>query len=59
MAMATTMFLLKATTPCKGKTLPHHLWPQSVLPDIHAIHYRTKALRRLATLVATTPIPEK
>jgi hypothetical protein len=27
MNMATTMFPLKAGTPTKGQTLPHHLWP--------------------------------
>ena len=46
MDMATTMFPLKATTPCKGQTLLHHLWSNSVLHDIYAIRNRTKALRR-------------
>jgi hypothetical protein len=55
MDMAKTMFPLKATTSNKGRTLPHHLWPESVLHDVYAIRNRTKALRRLATLVAATP----
>ena len=57
--MVPTMFSLKATTACKGQVLPHQQWPISVLHDIHAIFYRTKALRRLATLVAATPDPER
>ena len=59
MDMATTMFPLKATTPGKGQALPHHLWPKSVLHDIHAIRNRTKALCRLATRVAATPDLER
>jgi hypothetical protein len=55
MHMATTMFPLKASTPCKGQTLFHHLWPKSVLHDVYGIRNRTKALRRLAPLAATTP----
>ncbi len=55
MDMATTMFPLKATTPSKGQTLPHNLWPKSVLHNIYAIRNRTKALRSLTTLVAMTP----
>ena len=55
MDLATTMFPLKASTPDKGQTLPHHLWPKSVLHDVHAIRHRTKALRRIATLIASTP----
>ena len=57
--MATTMFTLKDTTPCKVQTLPHHLWPKSVLHDIRTIRNRTKALRHLATVVAATPNPER
>ena len=56
MPMATAMFPLKASTPCKGKILPHHLWPKSVLHDIHVIHHRAKALRRFAKLVAMTSV---
>jgi hypothetical protein len=59
MSMETAMFPLKASNPCKEKILPHHLWPVSVLHDIHAIRHRTKAIRRLAKLVATTPAPEE
>ena len=55
MDLATTMFPLKASTPDKGQTLPHHLWPKSVLHDVHAIRHRTKALRRIAALIASTP----
>jgi len=55
MHMATTMFPLKAATPDKGQTLPHQLWSKSVLHDVHTIRNRTKALRRLASLVAVTP----
>jgi hypothetical protein len=55
MDLATTMFPLKAGTPAKGQTLPHHLWPKSVLHDVYAIRTRAKALRRMAALVATTP----
>jgi hypothetical protein len=58
MNIATTMFPLKATTPCNGQTLPHHLWPKSVLHDIHAICNRTKAIRCLVTSMAATPDPE-
>jgi hypothetical protein len=54
--MATTMFPLKTGTPGKGQTLPHHLWPKAVLHDIHTIRNRTKALNRLATLAAATPL---
>ena len=54
MSMAMDMFPLKASTPCKGNILPYHLWPKSVLHDIHTIRHRTKALRRLAKLMATT-----
>ena len=56
MHMATTMFPLNAGTQNKGQTLPHHLWPKAVLHDIHTIHKRTKALRHLAALAATTPL---
>ncbi len=56
MHMATTMFQLKACTPNKGQTLPHHLWPKTVLHDVHSIRKRTKALRRLAALAAATPL---
>ena len=59
MDMATTMFPLKATTTSKSQTLLHRLWPKSVLHDIHAIRYRTKVLRRLATPVAATPDTER
>ncbi len=55
MDLATNMFPLKAGTPTKGQTLPHHMWPKSVLHDVYAIRTRTKALRRLTALVATTP----
>ncbi len=55
MDMAKTMSPLKATAPNKGQTLPHYLWPKSVLHDVHTIRIRTKALRRLAALVAATP----
>jgi hypothetical protein len=55
MDLATTMFPLKASTPDKRQTRPHHLWPKSVLHDIHAIRNRTKALRRIAALVASHP----
>ena len=55
MHMATTMFLLKAATPGKGQTLPHHLWPKSVLHDVYTLRTRTKALRRLAAEAAATP----
>ena len=54
MHMATTMFPLKAATPDKGQTLPHHLWPKSVLHDVYALRTRTKALRRLAAEAART-----
>ena len=50
MDLATTMFPLKADTPAKSQTLPHHLWPKSVLHDVYAIRTRTKALRRMAAL---------
>ena len=56
MSMATAMFPLKASTPCKGKILSHHLWPKSVLHDIHAIRHRTKALHRLAKLMDMTAV---
>ena len=56
MYMATTMFQLKAGTPNKGQTFPHHLWPTAVLHDVHSIRKRTKALRRLAALAAATPL---
>jgi hypothetical protein len=42
-----------------GQTLLHHLWSKSVLHEIHVIRYRTKALSRLATLVAATPDPKR
>jgi hypothetical protein len=54
--MATTMFPLKAATPGKGQTLSHHLWPKAVLHDVYTIRKRIKALRRLAALVAATPL---
>jgi hypothetical protein len=56
MHMATTMFPLKAATLGKGHTLPHHLWPKSVLHDVYALRARTKALRRLAAAAAATPL---
>ncbi len=56
MHLDTTMFQLKACTPHKGQTLPHHLWPKAVLHEVHTIRKRTKALRRLATLAAATPL---
>ena len=56
MHMATTMFPLKAGTPNKGQTLPHHLWPKAILHEVHTIRKRTKALRRLATLSTATPL---
>jgi len=59
MDMATTMFPLKATIPCKGQTLPHHLWPKSALHDIHAIRSGVKALCRLVAMMAATPDPER
>ena len=55
MNLATKMFPLKADAPAKGQTLPHHLWPRSVLHDVYAIRTRTKALHRLSTLLATSP----
>ncbi len=55
MLLATTMFQLKAGTPNKGQTLPRHLWPKAVLHDVHTIHKRTKALRRIAALAAAKP----
>jgi len=55
MHMATTMFPLKAGTPCKAHTLPRHLWPNSVQHDLYVIHNRTKALRHLAALAGATP----
>jgi hypothetical protein len=55
MDLATKMFPLKAGTPAKAHTLPHHLWPKSVMHDVYAIRTRTKALRRLAALNATMP----
>jgi hypothetical protein len=56
MHMATTMFELKAGTSNKGQTLPHHLWPKAVLHDVHSLHKRTKAFRRLAALAAATSL---
>ena len=56
MLMATTMFPLKSATPNKGQTLPYHLWPTAILHDVHPIRKRTKALRRLAALAASTPL---
>ncbi len=56
MLMATTMFPLKSATPNKGQTLPYHLWPTAILHDVHSIRKRTKALRRLAALAASTPL---
>ena len=50
------MFQLKASTPNKEQTLPHHLWPKAVLHDVHTIRKRTKALRRIAALAAATPL---
>jgi hypothetical protein len=55
MHMATTVFPLKAGTPNKSQRTPHHLWPKSVLHDIHAIRNRIKALRRLAALKTASP----
>jgi hypothetical protein len=55
MHMATTMFPLKAFTPCKGQSIPHYLWPKSVLHDVYAIRNRIKALRHLASLAAAMP----
>jgi len=38
MDMATNMFLLKNTTPTRGKTcLPHHMWDTSIKHDVAAI----------------------
>ena len=56
MDLAKTMLPLKATAPKKGQTLPHHLWPKSVLHDVYALRTRTKALRRLAAEAAATPL---
>jgi len=56
MHMSTTMFPLKAATPGKGQMIPHHLWPRSALHDVHTFRKRTKALRRLAALVAAAPL---
>jgi hypothetical protein len=51
------MFQLKAGTPNKGQTLPHHIWPKAVLHDVHTIRKRTnKALRFLAALAVATPL---
>jgi hypothetical protein len=55
MHMTTPLFPLKVGTLCKGQTLPHHLWPKSVMDDVYAISNHTKALRRLAALAAITP----
>ena len=56
MHMATTMFPLKAGTPGKKQTRPHHISPKTVLHDVHTIRNRTKAFRRLVALAATTPL---
>ncbi len=55
MVLAKFMLPLKATAPNKGQTLPQHLWPESVLHDIHSIRAKTKALRRIVKLACTTP----
>jgi hypothetical protein len=54
--LGTTMFQLIAGTPNKRQTLLHHLWPKAVLHSVHTIRKRTKALRRLASLAAATPL---
>jgi hypothetical protein len=56
MHMDTIMFPLKTGTPCKRQTLPHHLWPQAVLHDVHTVRNRDKAFRRLAVPAAATPL---
>jgi len=46
----------KSKHPKQGQTLPHHLWLKSVLYNVHSIRKCTKALRRLAALVAATTL---
>ncbi len=58
MLLATNMLPHKPKAPATERTLPYPLWPKAVQHDIFAIRRRTKALRRLATLVASPPPTE-
>ena len=53
LAAATTMFTHRTPATHSIGTLPRHLWPKSVRPDVSNIRRRDKAIRRLIKHVAT------
>ncbi len=55
MTLVMSMFPQKPPPSGKGQKPGHSLCPKSVKHDVFAIRKRTKALRRLAVVVASAP----